>query len=143
MTTTWKAHLKAYLLKHPRVDYKTAQKRASKTYQKMKKDGMAKNKRKSFWGQQERIDSVQSFRQYLETHKERILQILTRSPGTFLLNFRMNCISNLPILFEDVLEPGAVFVDPSLDLHHLCQIFYGTFKPYFRYVTQRTLAKTL
>ena len=47
MTTMWKAHLNAYLLKHPRVDYKTAQKRASKTYQKMKKAGMAKIRRKS------------------------------------------------------------------------------------------------
>jgi hypothetical protein len=43
----WKAHLNAYLLEHPRVDYKTAQKRASKTFQKMKKESMVKSRRKS------------------------------------------------------------------------------------------------
>jgi hypothetical protein len=44
----WQAHLKAYRLKHPRVDYNTARKRASKTYQKMKKESIAKTRRKSF-----------------------------------------------------------------------------------------------
>ena len=50
----WKAHLNAYLLAHPHVNYKTAQKRASKTYQKTKNAGMAKTRQKSFldsgWG---------------------------------------------------------------------------------------------
>jgi hypothetical protein len=80
MTTTWKAHLNAYLLAHPRVHYKTAQKRASKTYQKLKKDGMAKTSAKSFfglWGGKVVIDTEQDFRQYLEKHKQEILRRIT------------------------------------------------------------------
>lgn len=145
MTTTWKAHLNAYLLDmqlelHPRVPYKTAQKRASKTYQKMKKDGTAKTSSKSFfgWGGKETIDSEKSFRQYLEKHKKQILRQIT--PELFDLDFHTNCLSTLPIFFGEILEPGALF-QPSLSLEHLCQVFYETFKPHFRHISQKLYVK--
>ena len=141
MTTMWKAHLNAYRLKHPRVDYKTAQKRASKTYQKTKKT----RQKSFFWGpRKETIYSVDGFRQYLEKSKGYILEELNRFPHEFDHFFKRtdDCIHNLPIWLGDNQDSGAVF-DPSLDLGQLCRIFYDTFHPYFRHIRQKTLAEIL
>ena len=72
MTAMWKAHLNAYLLKHPRVDYKTAQKRASKTYQKMKKESMAKPRRKSVMDDRDMQSQIMQLNLSAQRLRERI-----------------------------------------------------------------------